>query len=50
MEYGEYIKFIILGIAVIAILFFLVKRILKNKKKEAQLKENRTIDIESQDI
>lgn len=35
MEYGEYIKFIILGIAVIAILFFLVKRILKNKKKEA---------------
>ena len=34
MEYGEYIKFIILGIAVIAILFFLVKRIVKNKKKE----------------
>ena len=35
MEYGEYIKFIILGIAVIAILFFLVKRIVKNKRKEA---------------
>ncbi len=35
MEYGEYIKFIILGIVVIAILFFLVKRIVKNKKKEA---------------
>jgi len=35
MEYGEYIKFIILGIAVITILFFLVKRIVKNKRKEA---------------
>lgn len=32
MEYGEYIKFIILGIVAIAICFFLVKWLMKNKK------------------
>ena len=34
MEYGEYIKFIILGFIAIAIIFFLVKNTLKNKKKK----------------
>ena len=34
MEYGEYIKFIILGLIAIAIIFFLVKNTLKNKKKK----------------
>ena len=31
-EYGEYIKFIILGLVAIAICFFLVKWMIKNKK------------------